>query len=266
MFLVLLGVAAVLEVPTAWIRRFIFSRDWGRSFRARWVHAGIGWLFVLSILVAAPVYYLATIAELRPPLVPQVVLSNGKKSSSLLPPLKEANTDWSEVAVTCLAKPESCSISADRYRYLHYANGDEERYETDTDPHEWNNVAKEPKHAELLAWFRDQAPKSFAPFLKPRVESFPALTLKKETTVPASRPDEGLFDVNFINERKQPVQLFWMDRQGVPKPYGTIPAGKLKRQRTRPGAVWLPQDTQGTKLGHFVIGDRSAKAVLTDSW
>lgn len=74
-----LAVAAILAVPTAWIRPLVFQRDRARSFVARWLRSCIAWLFILSILVAAPIYYFASITELRPALIPQVTLSNGRK-------------------------------------------------------------------------------------------------------------------------------------------------------------------------------------------
>jgi hypothetical protein len=54
-----------------------------------------------------------------------------------------------------------------------------------------------------------------------------------------------------------------MDQKGKPKSYGTIAAGRKKSQQTRPGAVWMIQPMKsGKERGHFVIGDRKAKAVI----
>ncbi|MDB6007427.1 MAG: betC 3, partial [Prosthecobacter sp.] len=33
------------------------------------------------------------------------------------------------------------------WRYIHYANGDEELYNEATDPYEWTNLAKDPQYA-----------------------------------------------------------------------------------------------------------------------
>ena len=67
----------------------------------------------------------------------------------------------------------------------------------------------------------------------------------------------------FINRRAAPVALFWMDPQGQPRPYGIIAPGTIKRQSTRPGAVWrLAQPDGGKPLGHFTVGDRPARAVI----
>jgi hypothetical protein len=38
----------------------------------------------------------------------------------------------------------------------------------------------------------------------------------------------------------------------------------MKRQQTRPGAVWEIRSRDGTRLGHFIIGDRMAKAPIPD--
>lgn len=66
----------------------------------------------------------------------------------------------------------------------------------------------------------------------------------------------------FINRREIAVSLIWMDTQGQPKPYGSIAAGKRKRQSTRPGAVWLITDDADKPLGHFVVDDRTAQAII----
>jgi hypothetical protein len=81
-------------------------------------------------------------------------------------------------------------------------------------------------------------------------------------STPASKPDGDPFDVFFINQRKDPVKLFWMDRHGKPKPYGAIAAGKWQRQKKRQGAVWLITDQSDQRLGHFTEGDHSARALI----
>jgi len=53
-----------------------------------------------------------------------------------------------------------------------------------------------------------------------------------------------------------------MDRDGNPKPYGKIETDKRKRQKTRPGEVWLIADKTGKTLGYFTIGDRTARGVI----
>ncbi len=79
-FLVILAIAAVLAIPTAWLRRAIFDRAHQHSFARHWVHSGLALLFIFCILVAAPIYYLATITETRPAIFPQATLTNGQKT------------------------------------------------------------------------------------------------------------------------------------------------------------------------------------------
>ncbi len=77
-----------------------------------------------------------------------------------------------------------------------------------------------------------------------------------------SDPDGDPFDVVFTNSRTDPVKVFWLDRGGKRKSYGTLEAGWRKPQKTRPGAVWLITDADGKPLGHFIVGDRTAQAIV----
>src|SRR6185436_7869936 len=43
------------------------------------------------------------------------------------------------------------SVRDDRYRYIRYRNGDEELYDHAGDPHEWTNLARDPKLAAAKA-------------------------------------------------------------------------------------------------------------------
>jgi len=184
---------------------------------------------------------------------------------SLLPLLRNPQAEWSHMSTTFLGDPGSYGISDEGWRYIHYSNGDEELYDTQSDPYEWANLAASPTHAAMLNRFRSRAPQTFARKIPPRDESLTKLKwhVAKDSSAPASKPDGNPFDVVFINRSKSNVELFWMDRQGKPKPYGGIAAGSRKRQQTRPGAVWLITDESQKALGHFVVGDRTAQAVIS---
>ena len=63
--------------------------------------------------------------------------------------------------------------------------------------------------------------------------------------------------------------LYWRDQKKGIKLYGTIESGAQQRQFTRKGAVWMitktevtASDGQWNKLGHFVIGNDSGRAVI----
>lgn len=184
---------------------------------------------------------------------------------SLVPLLKDPKSVWPHVSITHLDTPGSFGLSAERWRYIHYANGDEELYDIESDPYEWSNLAGQPKHANVLAELRELAPKAFAKKPPPSDASLPRLRfhpLSSGAKAPASHPDGKTFDVVFVNHRKVPVELFWMTRDGKRKSYGRIAAGKQKRQSTRPGAVWMVTGAGDRAIGYFSVGDRSARAVV----
>ncbi len=182
----------------------------------------------------------------------------------IVPLLRNPEADWPHVSITHLAEPGSYGLSAERWRYIHYANGDEELYDGQADPDEWTNLATMADRAAKLNELRALAPRTFAPRVPPKDESLPKLKWRAvaESPAPASKPDGGRFDVVFVNQRKDPVKVYWMDRQGEPKPYGVIAPRKRKRQNTRPGAVWLITDSTDKPLGYFVIDDRSAQGII----
>jgi arylsulfatase A-like enzyme len=185
---------------------------------------------------------------------------------SLVPLLRDAKADWPHVSVTHLADAGSYGLSADRFRLIHYANGEEELYDIAEDPYEWTNLADAPDQQARRAQLRALAPQSFLPKPKPSLDSLPKLTWMPLTdeAAPVSKPDGNPFDVVFINQSKQTVELHWIDRNGKPKSYGGIAAGANRRQQTRPGAVWMIADEQRQPLGYFEVGDRASRAVIPD--
>lgn len=189
-----------------------------------------------------------------PSIVPLLADQSGDKS-----------VDWPHVSVTYLSKPNNYGLSTEDWRYIHYADGGEELYDTKADRHEWNNLAARPEHADQLVKLRAMAPTKFAKFIPPSVKSLTALKWHPANSqpTPASKPDGNKFDVVFSNKTEDPVKVFWMDRNGKRKPYGVLQAGWQKPQSTRPGAVWLITDLNDKALGHFIVGDRSAKATIT---
>ena len=76
---------------------------------------------------------------------------------SLEPFLKNPKTklwDGPDAALTVIASwrsqlPERqhLSVRGKRYRYIKYANGNEELYDHKKDPYEWHNLANIPKHS-----------------------------------------------------------------------------------------------------------------------
>ena len=175
-----------------------------------------------------------------------------------------SQADWPHVSITYLNKPGNYGLSDERWRYIQYDNGDGELYDTETDRYEWDNLAEQPEQEQRIATMRSLAPASFAKFVPASDASLPKLAWHPaaQAAAPPSKPDGDPFDVVFTNQRRAPVKLFWLDRQGKRKSYGTLEAGWRKPQQTRPGAVWLITDADDQPLGHFVVGDRTALAVV----
>lgn len=185
---------------------------------------------------------------------------------SLVPLLDGSNTEWLHLSITYLGKPGSYGLSDKRWRYIHYENGDHELYDIDSDRYEWTNLATNPKHADQLKRLKESAPTEFAELVPASVESLPVLKwhIADESPTPASKPDGNKFEVTFSNKSGQPAKIFWMDRKGNPKPYGTLEAGWRKPYGTRPGAVWLIKDGEDNPLGYFKVGDRPAQAIIPE--
>ncbi|MBE7495134.1 MAG: sulfatase-like hydrolase/transferase [Verrucomicrobiaceae bacterium] len=187
----------------------------------------------------------------------------GISKNSLVPLLQNPDAAWPHAAVTQLGVPDEYAISTKAWRYIHYRNGDEELYDIVNDPHEWTNLAAKPGHSAKLTELRAFAPKNPVPVPQVPLASLPELKWHpSRDSAPPSKPDGGTFDVVFINQHTQSVELCWMSPTGKPKSYGMIKPKGQKRQSTRPGAVWLIRDGSQQPLGHFQIGDRTSKAII----
>lgn len=189
----------------------------------------------------------------------------GNDGPSLVPLLRDVDAEWDRVSTTFLAERGSFGMSTRTWRYIRYANGDEELYDTVRDPFEWNNLAAAAGQATRLEALRALGPKTFAPKIRASLASMAALAWHPaaDGPAPASKPDGPRFEVAFVNRYGAPVELFWMDRQGRPRSYGLIDKGAVKRQQTRPGAVWSISAVGSKKpLGHFRVGDRTSRAVI----
>ena len=195
--------------------------------------------------------------------------NNNYDGPSLVPLLAEPKSKWPHVATTYLDAPGSFSISENEWRYIKYANGGEELYNTVKDPYEWHNLAGDPSSQSDLIRLRSHAPVKFAELVKPNLNTLPQLEwfpLTNRQIAPSSKPDGNPFEVIFVNQKNRPVELFWMNPNGGRKSYKIIGSGQRFPQQTRPGAVWMISETKevgGENLGYFKVGDRSARGVIS---
>ncbi len=183
---------------------------------------------------------------------------------SLVPLLKNAKGDWPHVSITYLGRPGNYGLSGSQFRYIAYDNGDEELYDIKNDPHEWTNLATKPESAAQIARLRSHVPTKFAKYENASVASLPELKWNpiNAEPAPASKPDGNKFNVVISNKSGQPATVFWMNRQGEPRPYGTLETAWSKPYQTRPGAIWMIGDAKGHPRGYFRVGDRQAHAVI----
>jgi hypothetical protein len=69
-----------IAIAIAGAGAFILTRLAGGEVRSRWIKGAIAATAILTVIVAFPVYYAATLTQVSPAMVPQAVLSNGQKT------------------------------------------------------------------------------------------------------------------------------------------------------------------------------------------
>jgi hypothetical protein len=77
---------------------------------------------------------------------------------SLVPLLQKPDAVWPHPAITTFHQNDH-TILTEHWRYIRYANGDEELYDRAVDPHEWHNLAAKPEHKGTIAELREHLPK-----------------------------------------------------------------------------------------------------------
>ncbi len=81
---------------------------------------------------------------------------------SLNPLLKNPEADWERPALITIGKGNH-AVRSDRWRYIKYANGDEELYDLLNDPNEWTNLANMNQFQSIKTELAHWLPKHDAP-------------------------------------------------------------------------------------------------------
>ena len=109
-----------------------------------------------------------TLTELAELPTPQHV-----EGTSLVPLLRDPNATWEHAAVTNNGYREH-SVRGERYRYIRYADATEELYDMVSDPHEWNNLADDPRFSHVIERLTAWLPLTNATSLGPDPKSRPS--------------------------------------------------------------------------------------------
>lgn len=126
---------------------------WDRSTRVPLVFAGPG------IQPAAVCREPAELLDIYPTLAALCSLPAPaeQEGHSLLPQLQDPDTPRPWPAITT-HNHDNHGVRTRDWRYIRYADGSEELYNMQQDPHEWHNLAGSPAHAGVLAEHRQLAP------------------------------------------------------------------------------------------------------------
>jgi arylsulfatase A-like enzyme len=90
------------------------------------------------------------------------------EGEDISPLLRDPKAKWDKPAVTTYHL-NSHAVRTERWRYIRYANGDEELYDHDADEYEWTNLAKDAKFADVKKELAKLFPTTNKPEL-PRVK------------------------------------------------------------------------------------------------
>ena len=58
-----------------------------------------------------------------------------------MPLLRDPRSEWKRPALMTYGRGNH-AVRSERWRYIRYADGSEELYDHDVDPHEWSNLAR----------------------------------------------------------------------------------------------------------------------------
>ncbi len=86
------------------------------------------------------------------------------EGQSLVPLMRNPNREWEKPVITTFG-PHNHSLRSTNWRYIQYADGSEELYDHTTDPHEWHNLASNPKYKNIITQHKHWLPKVNKPAL-----------------------------------------------------------------------------------------------------
>ena len=102
----------------------------------------------------------AELLDIYPTLLELCGLPKNKKleGHSLVPQLKDANAPRKWPAITT-HNHDNHGVRSEHWSFIQYADGAQELYDMRKDPHEWNNLANDPKYADVIKEHQSFLPK-----------------------------------------------------------------------------------------------------------
>ena len=79
-----------------------------------------------------------------------------------MPLLRNPDAEWRDGTLLSWGRG-NFSYRTQRYRYIQYADGSEELYDHETDPHGWKNLAGVPEHTSRIEALRKRIPQDLSP-------------------------------------------------------------------------------------------------------
>ena len=126
---------------------------WERSTRVPLIFAGPG------VTAGAKCRRPAELLDIYPTLVELAGLpgKGGLEGLSLVPQLMDAEAPRTRPAIT-IHNHDNYGVRSEDWRYIQYADGSQELYDMRRDPHEWKNLADDPKMAAVIEQHRKWLP------------------------------------------------------------------------------------------------------------
>lgn len=87
------------------------------------------------------------------------------EGQSVVPLLKDPQAVWERPSLTTHGR-NNHALRSDRFRYIRYADGSEELYDHQSDPHEWKNLAGDPSFADVKTELARQLPTTNVPMVR----------------------------------------------------------------------------------------------------
>lgn len=85
-------------------------------------------------------------------------------------------------------------------------------------------------------------------------------------SLPSSQPSATETALEFINESKMDVQIFWIDTQGETRQYGSLPPGQSRTQHTYSGHAWMVKALDGSFFGSTVAESPPTVARINETF